>query len=63
VTTKRTFECNFCRGEIPPEDGLGLLWKGTELEARPMREVENHLCRLCGKALLPVLSNLFTPTR
>ena len=47
MTTKKTYICNFCRKEHPPEAMAGLYWVGKNLEPRPVNQTENHLCRNC----------------
>jgi hypothetical protein len=60
MTMTRTPSCNFCRSPIKDQDGVGFQWIGSNtLEVRPMHDVENHLCRICGNALAPALHNLF----
>lgn len=48
------FICNFCREPRATADlVVGLYWMGGKesLEQRDPNQVENHLCKVCWKAL------------
>jgi len=62
MTTTRTHQCNFCHSTIKAGDGIGLAWiVGETLEPKNLADAENHLCRLCCKALEAILHRLFKP--
>jgi hypothetical protein len=60
MTTEKIYHCNFCRDEIKPTCGHGLLWHGqSEIDATTMSQAENHLCQRCAKALAVTLDRLY----
>lgn len=54
MTTKRTYECNFCRGTISDTGniGRGLKWAGSGLAWDACSQTENHLCDCCVNSLM-----------
>jgi hypothetical protein len=59
VTTKRSYECNFCCRAFQPEETIiGLEWTGnTVLRVRHRSTVENHICRVCFAAIRALPNN------
>jgi len=51
MTTRKTYECNFCGSTIRDDKGRGLKWGYQGLEWDSIQQVENHLCDGCATNL------------
>ena len=64
MTTKRQYECNFCRNGIMLDVGAGrgLEWvSGTDLQFVSLTAAENHLCTACIGAFRRLLTSVCDP--
>lgn len=61
MTTRRVYECDFCRTPLTKEGGgIGLYWSGDKhgpfLVIRPLYEAQHYLCGICKDAFAKLLA-------